>query len=76
MINGNFFKYERLDSNRKITYFFKGDNGYFVRSADVGGFFGTFERFIAKVKKIYAGTKYEREYLAAAEFAKIILEIA
>ena len=61
-----------IGSAKRKTYFFKGDNGCFVRA---GCFFGTFDEFAAKVKKRHGGTKFEREYLAALELAKIVLEV-
>ena len=61
-----------VGSEKRKTYFFKGDNGCFVRA---GCFFGTFDEFAAKVKETHGGTKFEREYLAALELAKIVLEV-
>ena len=72
MINGTYFACDGIGSERRKTYFFKGDNGTFVRA---GCFFGTLDEFVAKVKERHAGTKFEREYLAAVELAKIVLEI-
>lgn len=71
IVNGTYFACDRIGSEKRKTYFFKGDNGYFVRA---GCFFGTMEEFIERVKEAHAGTKYEREYLAAVELAKIVLE--
>ena len=39
------------------------------------GAIGTFDEFIAQVKETHGGTKHEREYLAALELAKIVLEV-
>ena len=69
--NGTYFACDRIGSEKRKTYFFKGDNGYFVRA---GCFFGTLDEFVERVKKVHAGTKFEREYLAAVELAKIVLE--
>lgn len=72
VINGTYFACDRIGSAKRKTYFFKGDNGCFVRA---GCFFGTFDEFAVKVKETHGGTKFEREYLAALELAKIVLEI-
>lgn len=69
--NGTYFACDKIGSEKRKTYFFKGDNGYFVRA---GCFFGTFDEFVERVKKVHTGTKFEREYLAAVELAKIVLE--
>ena len=69
--NGKFFACDRIGSEKRKTYFFKGDNGYFVRA---GCFFGTLDEFVERVKKVHAGTKFEREYLVAVELAKIVLD--
>lgn len=42
----------------------------FVRA---GCFFGTMDEFVQRVKKVHAGTRYEKEYLAAVDLAKIVL---
>ena len=72
VINGFYFACDRIGSEKRKTYFFKGDNGAFVRA---GCFFGTFCEFSKKVKERHGGTKFEREYLAAMDLAKIVLEI-
>ena len=69
--NSDYFACDRIGSEKRKTYFFKSDGGYFVRA---GFFFGTLDDFVALVKVVHAGTKLEREYLAAAELAKIVLE--
>ena len=38
-----------------------------------GCFFGTFDEFVDRVKDVHKGTRFEREYLAAVELAKIVL---
>ena len=72
IVNGTYFACDRIGSAKRKTYFFRGDNGAFVRA---GCFFGTFDEFAAKVAETHGGTKYEREYLAALELAKIVLEV-
>ena len=69
--NGTYFACDRIGREKRKTYFFKGDNGYFVRA---GCFFGTLDEFVERVKKVHTGTKFEREYLAAVELAKIVLD--
>lgn len=73
LTNSRYFACDRIGSEDRKTYFFASDEGLFVRA---GCFFGTLDAFVAKVKDVHAGTRYEREYLAAAELAKIVLEEA
>ena len=68
--NGIYFACDRIGSEKRKTYFFKGDNGYFVRA---GCFFGTFDEFIKRVHQVHAITKYEKEYELAVELAKVVL---
>lgn len=70
VINGKYFACDRIGSEKRKTYFFKGDNGYFVRA---GCFFGTFDEFIERVHEVHAGTKHETEYIKAVELAKVVL---
>jgi len=55
--------------NRK-TYFFKADEGFFVRA---GCFFGDEEKFIEQLERRHKGTKHERQYKLALELAKDML---
>lgn len=69
--NGTYFACDRIGSERRKTYFFiDGDGKMFVRA---GCFFGTMDKFVQRVKKVHAGTRYEKEYLAAVDLAKIVL---
>ena len=70
VVNGIYFACDRIGSEKRKTYFFKGDNGYFVRA---GCFFGTFDEFIERVHQVHATTKYEKEYELAVELAKVVL---
>ena len=70
LTNSTYFACDRIGSESRKTYFFKSDEGYHVRA---GCFFGTFDEFAKRVKKVHCGTKYEKEYLAAIELAKIVL---
>lgn len=70
--NGKYFACDRIGSEKRKTYFFMDENGkMFVRA---GCFFGTLTEFIARVKDVHAGTKFEKEYLMACELAKVVLE--
>lgn len=55
----------RLDT---ATFYHDIYNGISVK---IGCFNGTLEEFEKKVKKVHAGTKYEKEYMCAVELAKI-----
>ena len=69
--NGTYFACDRIGSERRKTYFFiDGDRNMFVRA---GCFFGTMDEFAERVKKVHAGTRYEKEYLVAVDLAKIVL---
>ena len=70
VVNGIYFACDRIGSEKRKTYFFKGDNGYFVRA---GCFFGTFDEFVDRVHQVHAVTKYEKEYELAVELAKVVL---
>lgn len=70
LANAKYFACDRIGSNYRKTYFFKSDEGYFVRA---GCFFGTFDEFVERVKSVHGGTKHEKAYLAAVELAKIVL---
>ena len=71
LTNSRYFACDRIGSERRKTYFFAAEEGYFVRA---GCFFGTLDEFTERVKEKHKGTKYEQEYLAAVELAKIVLE--
>lgn len=70
--NGTYFACDRIGSEQRKTYFFRAeDGGMYVRS---GCWFSSLDEFIERVKDVHSGTKYEKEYLAAVELAKIVLE--
>ena len=70
--SGEYFACDRIGSQRRKTYFFRdGDGNMFVRA---GCWFSSLDEFVERVKKAHGGTKYEKEYLAAVELAKIVLE--
>lgn len=70
LTNSRYFACDRIGSKKRKTYFFASDEGLHVRA---GCFFGTMDEFIARVKEVHGGTRYEKEYLAAAELAKMVL---
>lgn len=70
--NGKYFACDRIGREKRKTYFFIDETGkMFVRA---WCFFGTLTEFIARVKEVHAGTKFEKEYLMACELAKVVLE--
>ena len=71
LTNSRYFACDRIGSERRKTYFFAADEGMYVRA---GYFFGALEEFVERVQKMHGGTRYEKEYLAAVELAKIVLE--
>ena len=70
--NGEYFACDRIGSKRRKTYFFRDGGGeMYVRA---GCWFSSLDDFVKRVKDVHGGTKYEKEYLAAVELAKIVLE--
>ena len=70
--SGEYFACDRIGSQRRKTYFFRDSDGkMYVRA---GCWFSSLDEFIERVKEAHGGTKYEKEYLAAVELAKIVLE--
>ena len=61
-----------IGSRDAYTTIFHTDKGVFVQC---GCFRGTLDEFVAKVKETHSGTKYERDYLALVEFAKVKFEL-
>ena len=57
-----------LGSRSAYTQIYRTDQGVYVKC---GCFFGTIDEFAEKVKKTHAGNKYERDYNALIEYAKI-----
>ena len=70
LTNSKYIAVDRIGSEKRKTYFFAADEGYFVRA---GCWFGSFDKFAKRVKKVHAGTKHEKHYLAALELAKMML---
>ena len=69
--NGRYVAVDRIGSEQRKTYFFKGDEGLFVRA---GCWFSSLEDFKARVREVHSGTRHEREYLAACDLAEMMLE--
>ena len=57
-----------LGSRSAYTHIYRTDQGVYVKC---GCFFGTIDEFAEKVKKTHAGNKYERDYNALIEYAKV-----
>ena len=70
LTNSTYFACDRIGSEKRKTYFFRSEEGLFVRA---GCFFGTMEEFENRVKEVHKSTKYEKEYMAAIMLAKIVL---
>lgn len=69
--NGRYVAVDRIGSEQRKAYFFKGDEGLFVRA---GCWFSSLEDFKARVRGVHSGTSHEREYLAACDLAEMMLE--
>ena len=69
--NGTFIKVGRIGSEMRDAYFFIDENGkLFVRA---GCWFSDMDSFIERVHRVHGGTRHERQYLAACEYAKAVL---
>lgn len=69
--NGTFVKIGRIGSEMRDAYFFIDENGkLFVRA---GCWFSDMDSFIERVHRVHGGTRHERQYLAACEYAKAVL---
>ena len=69
--NGRYVAVDRIGSEQRKAYFFKGDEGLFVRA---GCWFSSLEDFKARVREVHSGTRHEWEYLAACDLAEMMLE--
>lgn len=68
--NGRYIAIDRIGSEKRKTYFFRGDEGLFVRA---GCWFSDMESFRERVKNAHGGTRHEREYLMACDLAEMML---
>ena len=71
LTNSEYFACDRIGSEKRKTYFFRADEGMFVRA---GCFFGTLDAFVERVKEVHGGTKHEKDYMLAVELAKSVLK--
>lgn len=71
LTNSIYVAIDRIGSELRKTYFFKAEEGYFVRA---GCFFGTFDEFKAKVHETHGGTIHETTYLMACDLAVKLLD--
>ena len=71
LTNSIYVAVDRIGSELRKTYFFKAEEGYFVRA---GCFFGTFDKFKTKVHETHGGTIHETTYRMACELAEKLLD--
>lgn len=71
LTNSIYVAVDRIGSELRKTYFFKAEEGYFVRA---GCFFGTLDEFKAQVHKTHRGTIHETTYLMACDLAVKLLD--
>ena len=71
LTNSIYVAVDRIGGELRKTYFFKAEEGYFVRA---GCFFGTLDEFKAQVHKTHRGTIHETTYLMACELAVKLLD--
>lgn len=70
--NGRYVAVDRIGSANRKAYFFMDEDGeMFVRA---GCWFSDMAAFRERVKKVHAGTIHEKTYLAACDFAELMLE--
>lgn len=71
LTNSIYVAVDRIGSELRKTYFFKANEGYFVRA---GCFFGTIDEFKTKVHETHRGTIHETTYRMACELAVKLLD--
>lgn len=70
--NGRYIGIDRIGSELRKAYFFIDENGeMFVRT---GCWFSSLADFKERVKEVHGGTKHEKHYLAACDFAELMLK--
>ena len=70
--NGRYVAVDRIGSANRKAYFFMDEDGkMFVRA---GCWFSDMAAFRERVKKVHAGTMHEKTYLAACDFAELMLK--
>ena len=71
MKNGRYIAIDRIGSENRKAYFFIDENGkMYVRA---GCWFSDLDAFKRRVQEVHAGTIHEKEYLAACDFAELML---
>lgn len=71
LTNSIYVAIDRIGSMLRKTYFFKAEEGYFVRA---GCFFGTLDEFKTEVHETHDGTIHETTYLLACDLAVKLLD--
>ena len=71
LTNSIYVAVDRIGSELRKTYFFKAEEGYFVRA---GCFFGTLDEFKTQVHKTHRGMIHETTYRMACELAVKLLD--
>lgn len=70
--NGRYVAVDRIGSANRKAYFFMDEDGkMFVRA---GCWFSDMVTFRERVKEVHAGTIHEKAYLAACDFAELMLK--
>ena len=70
--NGRYVAVDRIGSANRKAYFFMDEDGkMFVRA---GCWFSDMAAFRERVKEVHAGTIHKKTYLAACDFAELMLE--
>ena len=68
---GKYVAVDRIGSEQRKTYFFAdGEGNVFVRA---GCWFSDLTSFKNRVHEVHAGTRHEKEYLAACDLAELML---
>ena len=68
---GRYVAVDRIGSEKRKTYFFADrDGNIFVRA---GCWFSDLPAFKERVRDVHAGTRHEKEYLAACDLAELML---
>ena len=69
--DGRYVAVDRIGSEKRKTYFFADrDGNIFVRA---GCWFSDLSAFKELVRDVHAGTRHEKEYLAACDLAELML---
>ena len=68
---GRYVAVDRIGGEKRKAYFFADKDGnIFVRA---GCWFSDLSAFIERVRDVHAGTRHEKEYLAACDLAELML---